>query len=316
MGGCTPSVHMGSKCLDLIDPDTPMFRNGTAYQPAHTSTNTTQTSQPLKQQSTLNIENRTANDLDKKIKDVRKVRGDVIDLLQKLDKRRSKLQCILNIDEDMLKENGIDVQKMQDVLKQTELDILQLNTQFDNLEKNIQNGMIIQLISRILDFKRVHADQVKLWEDDIFRGKLFLDQVKSSFKPMGFRDIYGLKEIPMLDDKTKIEFENMDDGHRELSPTYIKVLVDAISKNIRDHGKKHNDSAKGYINGELYDHILLIRITLQYIACQHSRRMEASYVGAYQAIENLLAMYNFKNKTDLMMKKSVDDMISSFQSLL
>lgn len=253
--------------------------------------------------------------LDKKIKDVREVRGDVIDLLQKLDKRKSKLQRILNIDEDMLKENEINRQNIQDVLKQTELDILQLNAHFDNLEKNIQNGEIIQLISRILEFRQIHANQLKLWEDDFLCGKLFLDQVKLSYKPMGFRDIYGLKEIPMLDAKTKIEFENIDDTHRELSPVYIKVLIDAISKNLRDHDKKYNDYGMGYINGELYDHIILIRITLQYIACHHCRQMEASFVQAFQAVENLLAMYDFKNKTDLMMNKSVNVMISSFQSL-
>ena len=123
----------------------------------------------------------------------------------------------------------------------------------------------------------------------------------------------SIEYLPDLD--IEKEFVALDKSMEKLNSQCIVDLSNAISCNITHDSEKNGQEGTQYIYKDLFEHIHMIKITLQHIARKENKMSDKRFVKAYQNIEYLLSLYTIRNNTFNVMKKALDDVLSSLRLL-
>lgn len=311
--GCTPSIYMGQKKVNTqAECSTKKSTCDTQRDHMHSHLET-QKDQPNRSNLPFLV--------DKTLKDFYEMKSNLIKIKDNLLHQQKSLNDILNTDPDVLKKKNINIDKIKVMFSEIQSHITLVNANYNKVDHFSQRGEVMKILLELDTFQKSYCEQIKALHDDLERGYDFIrDRLIPLYKKCNLSDIAAIKEVPLPDPIIEEEFLGLDDSMHKLNTSNLVELADALSFNIKYDTEKGQEGQEGqegveYMKKDLFEHIHMIKMTLQHVARKDNKRNDTHFVKAYQSIENLLYLYYIQNNSFNVMKEGVNNVLSSLRSL-
>ena len=220
------------------------------------------------------------------------------------------------MDPSYLKDKNVDIEELKSIFSQIEDNMKKLDDELVRLD-NIEHGHeIMNTLVMVAELQKVLAHQVEVWREECEKGYDFIrHKLIPSHKHVGLRNVFAIPSVDLPDPEIEKEFIALDSSMHGLTSSYLVTLADALTQNIEKDAERQGDQGNRYIKYDLPEHIHLMRITLQHIARKENKLTDPQFVEAYRAIEYLLILYKINNSSFMMLKKAVDEVLSSLKKI-